>query len=150
MFKHQDLTWNYCLATIWLFGIEESVSHMVSSCGGMADDRTKILTEFRRLCYSTKNRVLMKYQNVKTTSHSLYLTLQVSIWQSECIFLTYCCPSYSNYQENCVTPLTRPGLDYLRSWKLTNNLIDRKSVQTYWCCILLALYLVKCDNTLKD
>ena len=42
---------------ICISGVEESVSHVVSSCGGMADDRTRILTEFRTLCNSTKNRI---------------------------------------------------------------------------------------------
>ena len=38
-------------------GIEESVSHVISSCGGMTDDRTRIFTEFRQLCNSTKNQI---------------------------------------------------------------------------------------------
>lgn len=42
---------------ICISGIEESVSHVVSWCGGMTDDRTRIFTEFRRLCNSTKNRI---------------------------------------------------------------------------------------------
>ena len=42
---------------ICISGIEESVSHVVSSCGAMTDDRTRIFTEFRRLCNSTKNRI---------------------------------------------------------------------------------------------
>ena len=42
---------------ICMSGIEESVSHVISSCGGMTDDRTRIFTEFRKLCNSTKNQI---------------------------------------------------------------------------------------------
>ena len=36
-------------------GLEESVSHVISSCEAMMEERTKLLVEFRQLCSLTKN-----------------------------------------------------------------------------------------------
>ena len=37
------------------FGFEESVSHVISSCQAMSEERSKLLIEYRQLCSQTKN-----------------------------------------------------------------------------------------------
>ena len=44
------------------FGLEESVSHVISSCDAMSEERSKLLIEYRQLCSQTKNCI--NFENI--------------------------------------------------------------------------------------
>ena len=43
-------------------GLEESVSHVISSCQAMSEERSKLLIEYRQLCSQTKNCI--NFENI--------------------------------------------------------------------------------------
>ena len=46
---------------ICLSGCEESVSHVISSCQGMAEERKRLLLELKQLCNETKNNINIEH-----------------------------------------------------------------------------------------